>query len=73
LTYFLPEGSAASFVGKCNIDEDVEAVLQTMERLTQDEAHTTVAEILQVVHDLVRNMNIAMNGEHTRSAFTHRL
>ena len=36
---------------------DAEAVLQRLDRLTQDEARTTAAEILRVVYGLVRDMS----------------
>ena len=52
-------------------EKDVEAVLQRLDRLTEDETRTTAAEILRVVHALVQNMNLVMggiDGEHMRSA-----
>jgi uncharacterized protein YpuA (DUF1002 family) len=41
----------------------MEAMVQRLDRLTQDEARQTVAEILKVVHGLVENMKVVMNGE----------
>ena len=38
-------------------DKDAEAILQRLDRLTQDEARTTAAEILKVVHCLVQDMS----------------
>jgi hypothetical protein len=38
-------------------DKDVEAALQRLDRLTQDEARTTAAEILQAVYSLVQDMS----------------
>jgi hypothetical protein len=38
-------------------EKDVEAVLQRLDRLTQDEARTTAAEILKVVYGLVQDMS----------------
>jgi hypothetical protein len=38
-------------------DNEVEAVLQRLDRLTQDEARTTAAQTLEVVYGLVQNMN----------------
>jgi hypothetical protein len=52
-------------------EKDVEAVLQRLDRLTDDETRTTTAEILRVVHALVQNMNLVMggiDGEQMRSA-----
>jgi len=44
---------------------DVEAVLQRLDLLTQDEARTTAAQILEVVYGLVQNMSVVMDGEQT--------
>jgi hypothetical protein len=46
-------------------EKDVEAVLQRLDRLTQDEARTTAAQILSVVYGLAQNMNVIMDGEQT--------
>ncbi len=52
--------------------KDVEAVLQRLDRLTQDEARTTAAEILKIVYGLFCNMNVVMDGEQRAQLFTHR-
>jgi hypothetical protein len=44
-------------------EEDVETVLQRIDRLTQDEARITAAEILNVIHGLVQGMRVVMEGE----------
>ena len=44
---------------------DVDSVLQRLDRLTQDEAHTTTAEIFKVIHGLVQNVNGVMDGNPT--------
>jgi len=49
-------------------EKDVEAVLQRLDRLTQDEARTTAAQILSVVYGLAQNMSVIMDGEQTRLA-----
>jgi hypothetical protein len=49
-------------------EKDVEAILQRLDRLTQDEARTTAAQILEVVYGLVQNMSAVMDGEQTHSA-----
>ena len=41
---------------------EVEAVLQKLDRLTQDEARVTVAQTLGVVHGLVGNVRSVMEG-----------
>ena len=44
--------------------KDVQAVLDRLNRLTQDEARTTAAQTLVVVHGLVQNMRVfMMDGE----------
>jgi hypothetical protein len=52
-------------------EKDVEAVLQRLDRLTEDETQTMTMEILRVIHAIVQNMNLVMgsiNGEQMRSA-----
>jgi hypothetical protein len=46
-------------------EKDVEAILERLGRLTQDEAKTTAVEILKVVHGLAQNMNVIMDGKQT--------
>jgi hypothetical protein len=43
----------------------VEAVLQRLDRLTQEEAKTTATQTLEVVYGLVKNIKVVMDG--TRS------
>ena len=43
-------------------EKDVEAVLQRLDRLTQDEARTTATQTLEVVYGLVKNINVVMDG-----------
>ena len=50
------------FAKKLLGDSEVEAVLQRLNRLTQDEARMTVAQTLGVVHGLVGNMKVVMEG-----------
>jgi hypothetical protein len=40
----------------------VEAVLQRLDRLTQEEAQTTATQTLQLVYGLVKNIKIVMDG-----------
>jgi hypothetical protein len=46
-------------------ETDAKAALQTLDRFTQEEARSRAAEILQVVHGLVKIMRAAMEGEQT--------
>ncbi len=43
-------------------ESEVEAVLQRLDRLTQDEARITVTQTLGVVHELINNMKVVMDG-----------
>jgi hypothetical protein len=51
-------------------EKEVEAVLQRLDRLTQDEACTTAAQTLEVVYGLVQNMRAVMDGEATLSGLS---
>ena len=64
LMCYLTECPAEKFVKKLFWGErQVEAVLQRLDRLTQDEARTTAAQTLEVVYGLVQNMRVIMDGE----------
>ena len=56
------------FVKKLFGEKDIEAVFQRLDRLTQDEAKLTAAQILEVVHGLVQNMNVVTEGEQIHQA-----
>ena len=49
-------------------EKKMEALVQRLDRLTQDEARQTVAQILKVVYGLVENMKVVMNGEQIHQA-----
>ena len=63
---------AVKFMKKVFGEKDVEAVLQRLDRLTHDEARTTAAQTLAVVHSLVQGMRVAIDGEQTHSAHIRR-
>jgi hypothetical protein len=44
-------------------ENEVEAVLERLDRLTIDEARTTGAQTLEVIYGLVQNMSAVMNSE----------
>ena len=46
-------------------ENDVEATLQRLDRLTLDEARATAAQTLEVVYGLVRHRKIVMDGKKT--------
>ena len=57
------ERNVVKFVKKRFGEKDVAAVLQRLDRLTHDEARTTAAQTLDVVHGLVKGMRLVMEGE----------
>ena len=50
------------FVKKLLGESKIEAVLQRLDRLTNEEARMTGVQTLEVVHGLVNNMRVVMNG-----------
>ena len=50
------------FTKKLLGESEIEGVLQRLDRLTQDEARMTVAQTLGVVHGLVGNVKLVMEG-----------
>jgi hypothetical protein len=62
---YLPKTQCAieKFAKKLLGESEVESVLQRLDRLTQDEARMTVAQTLDVVHGLVTNMRVVIDGE----------
>ena len=43
-------------------DNDVETVLQRLDRLTQEEAQTTATQTLELVYGLVKSIKVVMDG-----------
>ena len=54
--------AAEKFAKKMLGDGEIEATVQRLDRLTQDEARMTVAQTLSVVHGLVGNVKVIMEG-----------
>ena len=46
----------------------MQAMVQRLDRLTEDEARQTVAQVFEVVHGLVENMKVVMRSEQTYQA-----
>jgi hypothetical protein len=44
-------------------DNDIEATLQRLDRLTLDEARATAAQTLEVIYGLVRHRRVTMDGK----------
>ena len=65
ITYMLSvaQCAAVKFAKKLLFKEtEIEAVLQRLDRLTQDEARATIAQTFGAVHGLVGNMRVVMEG-----------
>jgi len=62
-TFYYAQHHAVKFVKNFFKEKDIGAVLDRLDRLTQDEARTTAAHTLAIVHGLVQNMREFMNGE----------
>ena len=43
-------------------DSEIETILKRLDRFTQEEAHMTVAQTLAIVHGLLDNMKVVMDG-----------
>ena len=54
--------TSEKFQKKLLEESDIEAVLQRLDRLTQDEARVTSAQTLGVVHGLVGNVKTILEG-----------
>ena len=63
LSYYLTQCNPEKLVKKLFGEKDVEAVIQRLDRLTQDEARITAAQTLEVVYGLAQNMRVVMDGE----------
>jgi hypothetical protein len=50
-------------VKKLRGENDVEATLQRLDRLTLDEVRATAAQTLEVVHGLIRHRKVILEGK----------
>ncbi|KAH9038149.1 hypothetical protein EDB84DRAFT_1103002 [Lactarius hengduanensis] len=55
-------GRLKQFAKKLLGDSEIETILKRLDRLTQEEAHMTAAQTLAVVHGLLNNMKVVMDG-----------
>jgi hypothetical protein len=63
LTYCLTEPNTDKFVKNDFREQDVEAVLERLDQLTQDEALISAAQTLEVICGLIKNISMIMDGE----------
>ena len=59
----MTQWNSEKFVKKLFGENGVEAVLQRLDRLTQEEARTTAAQTLEVVHGLFQSMRVVIDGK----------
>ena len=58
----MAQRGAEKFAKKLLGESEIEAVLQKLERLTQEEVRMMAAQTLEVVHCLVSNVKVVMDG-----------
>ncbi|KAH9017295.1 hypothetical protein EDB84DRAFT_694478 [Lactarius hengduanensis] len=57
----IKQGRFKKFAKKLLGESEIEAVLHRLDRLTQEEARTTVIQTLEIVHGLVNNIKVVMD------------
>jgi len=62
-TFLRAQSVVEKFARKLMGESEVESVLERLDRLTQDEARMTVAQTMGVVHGLMKNMKVVMDGQ----------
>ena len=64
LTFVVDKAQVATekFAKKLLGEREIEAVLERLDRLTVEESRTTATQTLNVVHSLVNNMEVVMEG-----------
>jgi len=67
----LTDHDAVKLLKKILGENEVESVLQRLDRLTLDEARATATQTLDVVHGLVQNMRVIMGGKATLCSRMH--
>ena len=65
INHTFPEHDAEEFAKKLLGENDIEAVLQRLDRLTTDELHLTAAQTMEVVYGLFNVMKVVMGGTET--------
>ena len=61
----LAEHVAEKFAKKLLGENDIEAVLQRLDRLTMEESQMTATQTMEVVYGLFKNMKVVMDGAET--------
>ena len=63
LIHYFAECGTEKIGQKVLEENEVQAVLRRLDKLTQDEAQTTAAQTLQMVYGLVQNVKVVMDSE----------
>jgi hypothetical protein len=58
----MAEYVSGKFAKKLLGESEIEAVLQRLNQLTEEETRMTAAQTLEVVHGLVNNVKVVMDG-----------
>jgi predicted XRE-type DNA-binding protein len=66
----IAQGVTVKFAKKLLGETEIEAILNRLDRLTQDEARIGVAETLGVVHGLVGNVKEIMEGAQCLNGYS---
>jgi hypothetical protein len=62
ILFSLFERATEKFAKKLLGESDIEAVLQRLDRLTQEEARVALAHTLELVHGLFDTLRVVMDG-----------
>jgi hypothetical protein len=65
INHTFPQNDAEEFAKKLLGENDIEAVLQRLGRLTMHELHLAAAQTMEVVYGLFNNMKVVMDGTET--------
>ena len=68
---FVTQCATEKFTKKLLGESEIETVLQRLDRLTHDEARMTVAQTLGVVHGLMGNLKVVMEGTQLVYDYSH--
>jgi hypothetical protein len=63
--HFLAQPHEEKFLKKLIGENEIEAVLQKLDRLAQGESRTTAVQSLQGIYSLFKNMRVIMDGMQT--------
>ena len=69
LSVMISELFTEQFAKKLLGDSEIENILRWLDQLTQDKARMMEAHILEVVHCLMNNMKVLMDGEENLTLF----